>query len=345
MKNFNDKTLFILGAGASYGHASNNAPSPPIMKNFLSKSVEEKYLDENIFPALTKYIKDQGNNKDLLKACQEIEKKSNVEEFFGAVEDLWVLHLGLFYIYRFLGKYCKNHINSNSAYCKLAKYIKNNQTNVIGVINLNYDTLFDNALKRLNIESNYGFQNGNVETLLHIKPHGSLNFRFLYEHYIKIPCQNWQKFLRQKNCAFLTNKFHGIQIKLYEPTFDLNIDFFNDGVYKYFPCILMPIGKNKDYFQFDSYEKMWKKIDDILSIYTVVISIGCHFNDEDEMLWNRLKNLNNTAAIKIVASNDNSARQIAEKFGQKQFLSAEAINANGFVDYANNYLSKNILFK
>ena len=98
-----EKITFLLGAGASFGHISNQAKTPLIMNKFLSSSVKDCVLTEDEFPELAQHLQQSAPDENLFQACQSIESSSNLEDFLGKVNDLWVLHLGLFYIYRYLG--------------------------------------------------------------------------------------------------------------------------------------------------------------------------------------------------------------------------------------------------
>lgn len=334
------KITFILGAGASYGHILNNIKTPPVMNKFLSFSVKDNILTIEEFPELVNHIQQLAPSKNLLEASKLIESNSNLENFLGNVNDPWILHLGLFYIIRYLGTFCNQSLFPDSGYLHLAKYVRENQKNVNGIINLNYDTLFDQVLNKFDIQFNYAFQGDQSKKLPYIKPHGSLNFRFLYRSFISLPCKDWQEFISKRNSTILTNRFSGRQIEAYEPTFDFEKDFCIEGILKYIPAIVMPIGINKDYFQFDDYFSMWNETQKIMKETSELVVIGCAMNYEDEKLWQSLNNLNRNTMIKIVSSDQNTAEVVADKFIKRNFKNTVPIEVSGFFEYAKNYLSK-----
>lgn len=198
------KITFLLGAGASFGHLAKGEKTPPMMNNFLSSSIKDGILTKEEFPELVQEIQKHAPSELLLSACQSVEKESNLEDFLGSVDETRVLELGRFYIHRYLGQFCNNSISNSSAYVKLANYIKNNLTRISGVINLNYDTVFDNALKNAHINIDYGLSNKkSMADLLYIKPHGSLNFRYFFGEYNEYPCCSWEQYIKKKETLFL----------------------------------------------------------------------------------------------------------------------------------------------
>lgn len=336
----NQKITFLLGAGASHGHLPTGCKTPPIMNNFFSSSVTDHILTKKDFPALADYICHQSNNTEtLFESCKSVESHWNLENFLGNVNDGWILHLGLFYIVKYLGYFCNQPISNESAYLLLANYIKSYQEKMGGIINLNYDILCDQALKKCDVQTNYGFSEEKSSTLIHTKPHGSLNFRFHYSRIVRMDCNSWQDFVSRKNKTILGIKVNGIPIEFYEPKFDFKKDFLNKGILKYIPTIVMPIGKNKKY-QFDTYSSIWGAIQSILNQTTELIVIGCAINDDDTLLWQHLNNLKKTTIIKIVSKSKKDAETIALKFFNKNFKNVISVDVNGFYEYARNYLSK-----
>lgn len=103
----------------------------------------------------------------------------------------------------------------------------------------------------------------------------------------------------------------------------------------------MPIAKNKHYFQYEKSSKiMWSKIQDILRDTTELVVIGCAVNEEDEELWKKLKSMDENVSIKIVSVDKQGAEQVAQKFKQHPFINVSACNANGFLEYVEQYLSE-----
>ena len=59
----NDKSLILLGAGASYGHREKPGPdTPPLMKDFLVEAVNNGILNYKDFPQLASIINGLGRN-------------------------------------------------------------------------------------------------------------------------------------------------------------------------------------------------------------------------------------------------------------------------------------------
>ncbi len=141
-----------------------------------------------------------------------------------------------------------------------------------------------------------------------------------------------------RRIAILKNRFGG-KIEQYEPTFKFENDFYFEGELRYMPCIVMPLGKNKDYFQFDAYNLIWSKIQEVLKDSTMLVCIGCAVNDADERLWQHLENLKKDTAIRIVSGNRIDAESVANKFKQRSFTNTTPMDVNGFCEYAESYLA------
>lgn len=76
------KTLFLLGAGASYGHReSPGADTPPLMRDFLPEAAVSGDLNDVDFPQLALEIRYMSGEPDLLKGCQALRDKTDLEAF------------------------------------------------------------------------------------------------------------------------------------------------------------------------------------------------------------------------------------------------------------------------
>jgi hypothetical protein len=337
-----------MGAGASFGHLElPNEDTPPLLSNFLSRSVKKGVLNHSDFPELVDECLSQGEDNDLNTACLNMEKKHfNFESFLSKTNDLWTLQLSRFFIYKFLGNYCKLGINKNSAYQILADFMRKKIYSINGVINLNYDTLFESALISNGIQVNYSLNYNLVDKFFVLKPHGSVNFRFpLSRGFIKMNVGDWQEFLKMHNSIIETNRFSGQWIETYDPTFNFETDFLTntldkkDRILNYIPALIPPLGEKKYYEQFDSYEIIWDSISSILMQTNTLVIIGCNMNKEDTRLWEVINNnLSKDSKIKIISSSYTSADKIGKQLNSQGFKEVFPSETTGFYDYAKQLL-------
>lgn len=242
---------FLLGAGASYGHliTHSEGQTPPIMSNFLSVAVRQGILTEREFPELAEEIKKRCRKSDLFQSCTDLESSGvTLESFLSSIEDIWVLQLSRFFLYRYLGEFCSPTIDNSSAYLTLARYVEEHIKDVGGIISLNYDTLCEAALASTGVRVNYVLAPNNGGGLPCIKPHGSVNFRFpIARGFIGINVADWSSFLKAHNAIIETNRFSGQWVETYQPTFSFERDFLThtpetkNRKLEYIPALVPPL--------------------------------------------------------------------------------------------------------
>lgn len=334
---------FLLGAGASYGHIVAEGKTPPIMSNFLSNAASQGLLTKEQFPELVQEIITRGGKDDLLQSCINLESSGvTLESFLGSVSDLWTLQLSRFFLYRYLGEFCKYSVTEDSAYCKLANYIKEHISVVMGIISLNHETLCEIALSSAGIRVNYALVPNSGRGLLCLKPHGSVNFRFpIARGYVGINVADWPSFLNSHNSIIETNRFSGQWVKSYEPNFSFEKDFLTAAVepqnrkLEYVPALVPPLGQQKYHDQFDSYQLIWGAIGQLLQRTGELIVIGSAMNEEEFKLWECLEDsLPRASLVKIVGSSLSGARKVADKFSKHGFARVIALDVSGFHQYA-----------
>lgn len=205
-----EKTLYILGAGASRGHGVNRYPKPPTVREFFHRRFMSKMQKK--YPYLLKSLR-----KVLERSEMELDSV-NVEELFSMIEPIWELGV------------IKKQINSLSDKLPTAEdfvtpldMLRSWVVDVIhlstgwlrqvdcpyhqalakraisrneSIITFNYDLVMDFALlrtgewstksgygwnshgKSITFKDNTGFEStlSEAESCLLLKPHGSLNF-------------------------------------------------------------------------------------------------------------------------------------------------------------------------
>lgn len=344
--------VFLLGAGASYGHLRDpgGGKTPPIMSAFLSSAVRLGILTEQGFPELARECIARGKGPDLLESCGNLERAgTNLESFLISISnDVWTLQLSRFFLFQFLGEYSKNPLNDDSAYVLLADYIKEHRGAVQGIISLNYDTLCESALSSRGVQFNYALAQNIDRGLLFLKPHGSVNFRFpIGKGFIRINVANWPSFLERHGAFIETINFRGRPVESYKPSFSFEQDFLTstlsvgDRRLEYIPALVPPLGLQKHYDQFDSYGSIWNKIGALLKQTEVFVVIGSAMNKEDTKLWDVVKrNLPKTSLIRIVSSCLSEAQTVKNKFKKRGFKRVVPVDVLGFHEYAKRWLER-----
>ncbi|QDP73703.1 hypothetical protein FOG18_13665 (plasmid) [Legionella israelensis] len=335
----NDNSIaYIIGAGASYGHSDQHKYNPPVMSNFISRSVEEGFLKEEDYPALISYIKNGNQSVNLLDKCREIETNFNLETFLEKIDDIWVLHEALFYINNYLGKFCAQKAPLNSAYNTLASYVKKNKNKVSGIINLNYDTFFENALITQGIGIYYGFGDQSPNDLFYLKLHGSLNFRINIGRMIRMSCASWSEYIKKKNSYYFSNEFSG-NIEVFEPAYDFASDFCSGGLMSFFPCIIPPLGAKKHYSQLPQYNSLWDNAKQVLVNSSDVVIIGCALNEEDKKLWGLIRDMGRNKNVYVVSGCLSESEKVAKMLNEIRFKEIKPIKVQGFLEYVNTCLT------
>jgi len=83
MESNKSKTLFLLGAGASYGHREEPGPdTPPLAKDFLVEACRQGVLNSKDFPQLASQIIDKSGKTDLLDGCEALRQMGQTIELF-----------------------------------------------------------------------------------------------------------------------------------------------------------------------------------------------------------------------------------------------------------------------
>jgi hypothetical protein len=345
--NHGPRVSFLLGAGASYGHIIARNQTPQVMSNFLSKAVSQGLLTEQEFPELAQEIIIRGGEHDLFQACVNLEKSgTTLESFLGSISDLWTLQLSRFFLYRYLGEFCKHSLVEDSAYRKLAKYIKAHIGNVVGIVSLNYETLCEVALASVGIRVSYALTPDSERGLLFLKPHGSVNFRFpIARGFIGINVADWPSFLRAHNSIIETNRFSGQWVESYQPSFSFERDFLTPAEkpqnrkLEYIPALVPPLGRRKYHDQFDSYQLIWRAIEQLFKRTDELIVIGSAMNEEEFKLWDCLEeNLPKVSSVKIVDSSLSRAWEVVDRFKKHGFGKLIPEDVAGFYEYASLYL-------
>ena len=152
-----NETVFLIGAGASYG-CKNVLPSRPPTGDKLFSILEQKY-PEIMNPIIKKIGKDCTDNFE--QKMYEISKNSEIE---------------LIPLNKILAKYFSTfRVNStNNTYSELIKLLNDKNTNFV-LSTLNYDCLLEHASLQLGILVTYVLNDQEPCTKI-MKLHGSCNF-------------------------------------------------------------------------------------------------------------------------------------------------------------------------
>jgi len=381
-KKLNDKILFLLGAGASYGHRECPPASdtPPLMKDFLAEAASDGNLNENDFPQLTSIIKLVGMSEDLATACKYLggreigfedlltflaaipstglqnlqdqarEKGDKIATryYHGLLSDAsFALDTTRFFIQTFMGKFCRNVPDDSSAYRMLANFIKRNLGNVVGILTLNYDTIFEHALESEGIPYDYNLTTAKLHCLPVLKPHGSINFRLPLTGLIQMVgfAGNWESYVKSQNSMLETFTLHGSkpEVEVYSPSYILQEDFFGgqEKVFSHIPVTVQPL-VDKKYDQLDSYYHIWDKFREILTGVDTLIVIGCRMHPDETRLWSYLRQyLSRTTDIRIIVNSKTDFSEINDRFRREEFTHVYPLTTQGFYEYGSQYLSNN----
>lgn len=331
---------FLLGAGASFGHQEQDEDSPPLLNRFLSRAAIQNCLTLQRFPALSKACVDESQMNDLQDACTYLEATGrNIESFletggYGAKEEAY------FFVHEYIGRFCRPPLPENSAYRTLARYVESHQNSVGGVISLNYDILGDLALSKYDPSTlNYCLKKSKDKKFLYLKPHGSVNFRLSISNGIDAPFGTWDAFTAAKVYFIAKNRITGRPFDLFVPEFDLDRDFFDGRSLNYLPGLLPPFGSRKDYEQFSGFRRIWDEVRRLLQRTSQLTVIGCAMNASDVALWKVIENnLPEKSQIRVIGKDHADAINIGMKFDTRGFKNCCAMDCNGFLDYATNYL-------
>lgn len=308
--------LLIIGAGASFGARMSHAERPPLGKDLLSFIKEKIFYLKSRYSSALFYL---GHHLNVVEDLLKTNKEQNFEKFIATLDrtSRESLHRVLQILFSDLSddKFDFGFNERQDDYDTLVKMMRVESPLSWSVLTLNYDILFEQALKRCGVEFHYPqfprvLGQAEKEGVKIYKPHGSINFFCKADiriSYGKEPDHNGQP------SSFRTAK-NGDLIVENPIQFCGGIDS-KDIIHKATEGTLSPVianfteGKEADY-NLSSLEAV--RSDALMiakeSSFTIVIGINPNTSRvDDELVFNVLRNLKEDLYISTYGKADEDA--------------------------------------
>jgi len=297
---------YILGAGASHGYDESlpRESRPPLTKEFFAKGHQLHIFTRKAFPnlydSLEEYLKTTRNGLSDLRCDIEEFLQYLATEFYGITPTRghdfkrclhlqYALSQSFYFIYELFRHYVLCYTpNRDDNYRRLALHFHNLKYNVI---TLNYDTLFEEAIRSVDLDFHYLLESQCTKSIPITKLHGSINFVNPFGRGIAYGGGKEDDFLKVTGSVF-SNKVHTDQIVI------LSLAKIKDTSYKglvrsgrdyYEPALIPPLADYKDYGKVERYNKIWEFAESMLREASELVIIGCSVRPQDKKLNELLK--------------------------------------------------------
>jgi len=173
-------------------------------------------------------------------------------------------------------------------YRRLALHFHNLKYNVI---TLNYDTLFEEAIRSVDFNVQYLPRSQYKESIPIAKLHGSINFVNPFVRGIAYGGRGGDDFLKITGSVF-SNRVHTDQMVILSPTEIKDTSYkglVRSGKDYYEPALIPPLADYKDYEKIKAYRKIWEFAESMLREASELVIIGCSVRPQDQKLNELLK--------------------------------------------------------
>jgi hypothetical protein len=325
---------YILGAGASYGFDESLSKElrPPLTTEFFFKGTKLGIFSEQDFPDLFTTFKKYLKNENLSEEMCDIEKflqyladnfistKPQKPDDFKRIRQLQrALSQSFYFIYQLFRYYAFFYTPKFDSYRRLALNYNNCK---YGIITLNYDILFELALRSVNLNYHYFVGPHYPKSVPVAKIHGSINWinsckgGIAYENIGKDIFQTVTQ-------PIYSNKFY------LSPMMVLPLDGVKDVSYTDLirsgsdydePALIPPLANYKDYEKVERYKEVWQFAESILRETSELIVIGCSVRKEDIKFRDLIKDsLKNDIPITIVSPGQKNVMEELKSLGKTKF--------------------------
>jgi len=325
---------YIFGAGASYGYDESLPKElwPPLTTEFFSKGTKLGIFSEEDFPDLFTTLKEYLKNENLSEQGCDIEKflqyladnfistKPQKSDDFKRVQQLQsALSQSFYFIYQLFRHYAFFYTPKFDSYRRIAFYYNNCK---YGVITLNYDILFELALRSVNLNYHYFVGPHYPKSVPVVKVHGSINWinsckgGIVYEN-------TGKNIFQTVTQSIYSNKFwlSPMVVLPLDGVKDISYtDFVRSGLDYDEPALIPPLANYKDYKKIERYKEIWQFAESILQETSELIVIGCSIRKEDIKFRDLIKDtLKNDIPITIVSPEHKNVMEELKCLGKTNF--------------------------
>lgn len=305
---------YFLGAGASYGHNENlqEPDRPPLAEQVFAAGWKKGILSsddfEPLFQWLVRFLDDRGklagSRHEELQCDVELVLSQLEETFQQHAHDLMmsgpqvspptassrdpqtVLSLCYYFLYELFRKYTNSFDPSESNYTKLAKMYSEEQ---FGVISLNYDAMFEKAIKHANRDFAYLPEDSQPDRIPIAKLHGSINLANDFGSAVSFDTDDFVDKVRHVHSNIArTGDVLQLDFDILEKWDYRELVFGSDSHLE--PAIIPPLEKYKNYDKIAIYPKIWEFAETILNKIDELVIIGTSLTIQDQQLLELLNN-------------------------------------------------------
>ncbi len=321
------KKCYIFGAGASYGYDETlpRESRPPLTKEFFTKGHQLDIFTRKAFPdlydSLEEYLKTTTSELsdlrcDIEEFLQYLATKFNDRSLIRTDSSRILclqraLSQSSYFIYELFRHYMLCYTPSRyDNYRRLALHFDNLKYNVI---TLNYDTLFEEAIRGVNFNVQYFSRSRCPRDVPIAKLHGSINFMNPFGRGIAYGGRGGDDFLEIIGSVY-SNSVHTDQMVILSPTEIKDTSYkglVRSGRDYYEPALIPPLGGYKDYEKVKEYQRIWEFAESMLREASELVIIGCSVRPQDQKLSELLeKTVRPDITVTVV---DNNSCAVEEK--------------------------------
>ncbi|WP_157972298.1 hypothetical protein [Saliphagus sp. LR7] len=276
----------------------------------LDESEEVKQLQEHL--RNRPEIEDDGIYERLENDSFPEEVKSDYISNLIQLKEM-ALSLSYYYFYEIFRQYSKEYYPKRDNYTNLANHVHTTNSTVLS---LNYDIMFEKAIKSENLDyvykgHPYSFYVGprhRSESISLIKLHGSINWMnpfSMIEFGNGQPFHQRVKFIHsnsvQTKCEYIDN--HEVESMDYE-----QLVHRSGGIYE--PALIPPFEGRKDYEKVQAYDKIWSSAGHFLENTDELVVIGSRISPQDSKLIELIDtNMEKDSTITLVCGSSSNEIQ------------------------------------
>lgn len=293
---------YIIGAGASHGHRKDGSTddTPPLGCDLFLDGWLSGLLSKDdfapLFEELITYLGRRGN----LRGPEPSNLKCDAERFLQDLHDrfeteVWqclthrpgrtavpsqaALSVSYYYFYELFRWYAKSFSPEDSLYTDLVAQF---QDDPFGIINLNYDTLLEQAAESIGQDFHYTSQQSTHDSIPIAKVHGSINMINNFGSGISTAGDGFIETVRPLHSNRVWDEFERMSFDDLKQTSYRDLVFEEDKPRE--PAIIPPLGNKKDYGKIHIYTPFWRFAEEILRGVDELIIIGSSLAIHDDQL-------------------------------------------------------------